>query len=80
MNPHHPNVGTIGHIDMQPIRQGDPIPRAMQRFAPTADDSRLHALLDLGQLPPPKHWPPRPTRMTLAVRLGITRLLLERRA
>lgn len=27
----------------------------------------------------PSHWPPRPTRMCLAVRLGITRILLEAR-
>lgn len=27
----------------------------------------------------PSHWPPRPTRMCLAVRLGITRILLESR-
>lgn len=27
----------------------------------------------------PSHWPPRPTRLSIAIRLGITRLLLERR-
>lgn len=26
----------------------------------------------------PTHWPPRPTCLCLAVRLGITRMLLER--
>jgi hypothetical protein len=31
-------------------------------------------------LPPPSHWPPRITRLCLSVRLGITRLLLERKA
>jgi hypothetical protein len=30
-------------------------------------------------LRPPSHWPPRITRLCLSVRLGITRLLLERR-
>lgn len=29
-------------------------------------------------LRPPSHWPPRITRLCLSVRLGITRLLLER--
>jgi hypothetical protein len=29
---------------------------------------------------PPSHWPPRITRLCLSVRLGITRLLLERKA
>lgn len=28
----------------------------------------------------PSHWPPRPTRLSIAIRLGITRMLLERRA
>ncbi len=34
----------------------------------------------LAPLPPPTHWPPRPTRMAIAIRLGITRMLLENRA
>lgn len=65
---HHPNVGTVGHID-----------HGQARMLPTPADSRLYAMMDLAQLPPPKHWPPRLTRMALAVRMGITRMLLERR-
>lgn len=28
----------------------------------------------------PTHWPPRPTRLALCIRLGIARMLLERAA
>lgn len=40
-------------------------------------ESELRA--NLGYTPPaPTHWPPRPTRMAVSIRLGIARLLLER--
>jgi hypothetical protein len=68
MNPRHPNVGTIGHIDHGPARmQASPA------------DHRMYALMEASLLPPPTHWPPRLTRMALAVRMGTTRMLLERR-
>lgn len=58
MNPNHPNVGTVGHID---------------------NHSMNGLVAGLYRLPPPSHWPPRLTRMALAVRMGTTRMLLERR-
>lgn len=67
MNPRHPIVGTLDHIDLGQLR------------APIVEGSSIRDLIDAGQLPPPKHWPPRLTRMALAVRLGTTRMLLERR-
>lgn len=68
MNPRHPNVGTLGHIDHGQLR------------APIVEGNSIRDLIEAGQLlPPPKHWPPRLTRMALAVRMGITRMLLERR-
>lgn len=67
MNPRHPNVGTIGHID-----------HGQKAEAFGAWLERMEAMPE--NIPfKPTHWPPRLTRMALAVRMGTTRMLLERR-
>lgn len=57
------NVGTVGHVDIAA--------RAL------VFEHLITSIEPPAVLPPPSHWPPRPTRMCLAVRLGITRILLE---
>ena len=56
----------------------------MNEIAPsiTARSMQTIQLAELASsgLAKPTHWPPRITRMCLAVRLGITRWLLEARA
>lgn len=64
----YPNVGTAGHIDHGQRARADAFAESIQKIA---NEPVLFK---------PTHWPPRLTRMTLAVRLGITRLLLERGA
>ena len=66
MNPRYPNVGTIGHVDQDPIRRA-------------WFDAAMQQLADAPVQFKPTHWPPRLTRMALAVRMGTTRMLLERR-
>jgi hypothetical protein len=70
---HHPNVGTIGHIDLGQK------PGQVLFNAPPAMVDDLNRLLSDPVPFKPTHWPPRLTRMALAVRLGTTRMLLERR-
>ena len=54
----------------------------MNEIAPTITARRMETINvgSIGHEVPPTHWPPRINRMCLAVRLGITRWLLEARA
>lgn len=80
MNPHHPNVGTIDHIDhsrakafadaLHSIGSADQDPRLIRDWERSVAQQAFK----------PSHWPPRLTRMALAVRLGTTRMLLERKS
>lgn len=51
------------------------IDRPDDAVAELASDGRIVALHQFN----PTHWPLRPTRLSIAVRLGITRMLLESR-
>lgn len=78
------NVGTIGHAVRGELRDKQGILIGLVGEITFHDPEKASGLgtIHCTSVPQfnPSHWPPRPTRMCLAVRLGITRILLEARS